>query len=368
MRRRTYVAAVGASLSGGCLGLGRREEQETGPGTETATGTGTPSSGGSERVGFERQWTTELGIDALDGAHVSTVAWNDTVYTTHDRGMTALSLADGDERWANPSTRTFDALAADDDGLYAVWTTGEVLAVDPDTGEARWERGDVGDENTVYGPVVTTADHVAANGSAGVVVHEKSGGERIATLGESARLLAAHDGGFLVDSRAGLARYEPDGTVGWRLEDTPSGFTVGAAVGEGTPVVAGERSVAAVDPADGTKRWERRVETDFNASVTTAGGVALVSERFDPTTVSAFEIDSGARLWTENRDGEVPFPTVGLDSAVVVEDDEQAQARDLRTGEVIDSFETGFKRFIMGTAGRGRTFVGVGRTVYCYQV
>ncbi|SDE95031.1 outer membrane protein assembly factor BamB family protein [Halorientalis regularis] len=366
MRRRTYVATVGSVLAGGCLGLGGKD----GRGTDDRTGTpaGTEASGGDRPVGFERQWTTELGIDSLDMAHVSAAVRDDTVYTTHDRGMSALSLADGDERWANPTQRTFDALTADEDGLYAIWTTGEVLAVDPDTGKARWERGESGDENTIYGPVVTTADHVAANGSDGVVVYEKTGGQRLTALDESPTLLAAHDGGFLVYSRAGLTRYEPDGTVDWRLDDAPSGFAVGAAVGDGTPVVAGERSVVAVDPADGTKRWERTVETDFNASVTTAGGVAFVSERFDPTTVSAFEIDSGTRLWTENRDGEVPFPTVGLDSAVVVEDDERAQARDHRTGEVLDSFGTGFNKFIMGTVGRGRTFVGVGRTVYCYHV
>ncbi|WP_424017422.1 PQQ-binding-like beta-propeller repeat protein [Halorientalis pallida] len=367
MQRRTYVATVGAALAGGCLGLGGRDGQGTDGGTGTPTGT--TESGGDGTVRFERQWQTDLGIDRLNMTRVSTATRSDTVYTTHDRGMTALSLADGDERWARPTTRPFDALAADDDGVFAVWTTGELLAVDPDTGDLRWERGDSGNGNAVYGPVVTTAEHVAAEGPEGIVVYGKASGQRVATLGESGGLLAAYDGGFLVDASAGLTRYAPDGTVDWQVTEVPYTFGYDASLGETGLVVAGDTAVIGVDPADGSKRWTESVDADFmDANVTTAGGVAFFGGGFDRNAVYAVEISSGTRLWDASLDGMVPFPMVALDSALIVEDDDQAQARDLETGEVLDSISTSFEKSFMGTAARGRTFVGVGRTVYGYRV
>lgn len=367
MQRRTYVATVGAALAGGCLGLGGRDGQGTDGGTGTPTGT--DGSGEDRPVGFEQQWQTDLGIDRINMARVSTAVRNDTVYTTHDRGVTALSLVDGDERWAKPTPTPFDALTADEDGVFAVWTTGELLAVDPDTGDVRWERGESGNESAIYGPVVTTDEHVAASGPAGTVVYEKATGQRVATLGASASLLAAHDGGFLVDSSAGLARYAPGGTVDWRADDVPVTFALDASVTGTTLIVAGDTSVGAIDLQDGARRWAESIDADLlDADVTTAGGVAFVSGGLEANTVYAVEVESGKRRWTDTLDGTVPFPMVALDSALIVEDSEQAQARDHRTGEVLDSFESGFEKGIMGTAGRGRTFVGVGRTVYGYRV
>ena len=368
MRRRTYVATVGSVLAGGCLGLGGSDGGQ-GPNSSTGTPTGTPDSGEDQPVGFERQWQTDLGIDRLNMTRVSTAVRDDTVYTTHDQGMTALSLGDGDERWAKPTATTFDGLAADDDGVFAVWTTGELLAVDPDGGDVRWERGESGNESSVYGPVVTTAEHVAASGPEGIVVYRKASGQRVATLGESAALLAAHDGGFLVDASAGLTHYAPDGTVTWRRDDVPYTFAFDAAVTETALVVAGDRALVAVDPADGSKRWESTLDTDFvDARVVTAEGVAFVTEAFDASTVYAVAVESGDLLWNESDEGMVTFPMVALDSALVVESNDEAQARDHRTGEVLDSISTGFEKGIMGTAARGRTFVGVGRTVYGYRV
>ncbi len=382
MRRRMYVATVGSVLAGGCLGFGGNDDG----GNES--GTGTPAeptaSGGDRPVGFERQWQTDLGIDRINMTRVSTAVRDDPVDTTHDRGMTALALADGTERWARRTTMPFDALTADDDGVFAAWTTGELLAIDPGSGDVRWERGESGNENSIYGPVVTTAEHVAIDGPEGIVVYGKASGRRVTTVAESTSLLAAHDGGFLVGSSAGLTHYAPDGTVGWRLEELPFTFALDAAVAETGLVVAGDSAILAVDPADGSKLWASSVDSDVtNARAVTADGVAFVTDAFDAGTVYAFEVGSGARRWSERRDGMVPFPMVALDSALIVEDSEarsasgnrtqsgdgdQAQARALRTGEVLDSIPTGFEKGIMGTAGRGRTFVGVGRTVYGYRV
>ncbi|RXK46471.1 outer membrane protein assembly factor BamB family protein [Halorientalis pallida] len=362
MRRRTYVATVGTALFGGCLGSGGREGRKSDAGTGTPTGTA--GSGGDRPVGFERQWKADLGIDRIGGVDIPLAMQDETVYTTYERGLAALGLADGTKRWSGPTPERLDGLTADADGLYAMDTTGQLIRIDAGDGSVRWERDGGGQETLAYSQLFTTSDHVGAKTPDGIVVHEKAGGRRTATLAESGHLLGAYDGQFVVDDGFDLAASGPDGTTSWRIDSV--GLSSTATTTESTLLGPGYDGVVAVDLAAGEKRWETPVDADLlNADAVSTNETALVNAGFEGEPMYAFDVTSGDVLWQHSNEGLESFPSVALDSAFVVEDGGEAQARDHRTGEVRDSFST---RGFAGTVGRGRTFVGTDFDVEAYRV
>lgn len=369
MRRRTYVALVGSTALGGCASTDSRGTDEVEPTTDGPATTTGQVAATTEAPGFEHQWTVDLPVNgSVNGRHYHAAVDGAALYVTTESELLALSLADGTERWRNSLGTPRLGVTASDDGLFTLTRTGELRSLNPETGDRRWGQGGDSDQTFLDGTLATVDGHVVATTAAGVVTVEVGSGERVATLSPVRRSFRVADGlvvAFDPFQRAADA-YAPDGTDRWTVEDVSLAWTAPAT---GSALVGGDdRTVVGLDLEEGQVAWTTEVESDFFSPSTAAtGDTAFVYDETGAERCSAFDVATGDIRWQQAIDQVVAVPPAALDTAVVINNDGEAQARDPRSGDLVDSVPASGLPSV-GTVGVGRTFVGYGREVVAYTV
>ena len=369
MRRRTYVAMVGSTALGGCASTDSRGTDEGGPTTDSPATTSGQTATATEPRGFEQQWTVDLPVNgSVNGRHYHAAVDGAALYVTTESELLALSLADGTERWRNSLGTPRLGVTAGDGGLFTLTQAGELRALDPATGDLRWGQGGDSDQTFLDGTLATVDGHVVATTDAGLVTVEVDSGGRVATLSPVRRSFRVADGlvvAFDPFQQAAEA-YAPDGTARWTVEDVSPAWTAPAT--ESALVGGDDRTVVGLDLEAGQVAWTTEVETDFFSPSTAAtGDTAFVYDEPGAERCSAFDVATGDVRWQQAIDEVVAVPPAALDTAVVINNDGEIQARDPETGDLVDSVP-GSGVPSAGTIGVGRTFVGYGREVVAYTV
>jgi len=249
------------------------------------------------------QWTRRVGHDteappALSADTAYVTAWNGGAQ--QDRGVAALALDDGEERWrAVPDVDVNTAPTLADGTVFVGGSLNSraVIAIDAATGDEHW-RFEAGQ----YATTPAVADGTVFVGG---------GKEHVAYA------LSATDG-------AELWRFETDGRV-W---GAPT-------VRDGT-VYVGSRSghVYALDAANGEERWRTHVGAEIPSSIAATAEQLLVSTR---ESVVALDT-AGERQWSVDVVSGAHPPLVTTDR-VVVADGRTAYCLDAASGDTLWSRE-----------------------------
>ena len=359
MRRRTYVAMVGAGVLGGCSSF------DSGEGTD-AVETDTPTEN-ADTAAFQHQWEADLeDVETLELSDFHATCDAETAYLGTHSELTALSLADGTEQWTLSLDTALDGVTIDDDGLYTLQDR-TVQAIDPATGEPRWAESAGGGQRagTNDGTVATTDDHVAASGAGGVIVFEKETGRQTAHLTENwGDPVRAWNGGFVVADNA-VTAYDPDGTARWTVDN--DSLTWSAPVTGSTLVFGGDETIVGIDLDSGDRSWATDADTELTEPMTAAtDDTVFVYPQWRADTVYALDAETGEARWTLEDADSTPFPPVVLDSAVVVPDGLGAQAREPTTGEQLASTDAFGHQY--GATGTGRTVVVYDTQAVAYRL
>lgn len=231
------------------------------------------------------EWTVEVGRYAESAPAVV----DGFVYTAADPGVLCLDAATGDREWLfdtaavveDQSTDTVHGAVAVADGtVVAATSSGNVHAVDAESGERQWTVRTGGGIQS--GPVIVDGTVYAANYTGTVLALDVATGERLWTAETDARV------------------------------ETPlaaTGDTVYAADADGVAY--------AFAAADGAERWARELPGDAaGAPVRTDDAVLVGTAR--PGGVVALDADSGERRWEFPTDAAVGAPVLAFDGAVLV--------------------------------------------------
>ena len=213
-------------------------------------------------------WVFETGtpIQDLALAGDAVLAVSGTVELGADQTLYALDAASGEQRWTfSPGNWWFELLATRDGVVYvataddALGPSGqELFAVPVAGGEPAWS-AEIGDPREA----VLTDDGVFVSSTGRVYAFDRADGEKrwhAEVPDQTFTTLAAVDGvvvqGFRpedADVYGVLAGFDPrSGEERWRLDD----WTVTSAGARDGDLYAGGGAVAALDPADGTTRWQ----------------------------------------------------------------------------------------------------------------
>jgi len=243
-------------------------------------------------------WSIEVGLDtglapalAEDTAYVT--AWNGG--RTHDRGVAAIALDDGSERWrAVPDVGVSSAPTLAGDSLYVGGSVNsdEVIAIDTADGRERWRFGAARLATT---PAVADGTVYAGGGKEAVAyaIDAETGEEvwQFDTAGEAMNPPTVAGGTVYVPDRSGhLYAIDPDdGTEQWSIQ-------IGAADDGSTPPDENDRSRRS--RSDGPRIW---------------GSVAVADGRiYVPADGAVVALDSdGSRQWTADRGTAHPPVVVG---------------------------------------------------------
>lgn len=296
--RRGYLGACGAgllSLLAGCPGdVGNGTETgapstptvtDTSAATATPSGTGTPTATATEVSEEAHRWRVETDFPVL----LEPAAEDGTLYavesaaelarptgTPTDHSLLALSTDDGTERWRiGLGAPAGDAPLVADGQVFASagFSTGftgvdyRVVAADRETGERAWTFENQDPDQFVS--LVAAADGVLLVGRnddavgpteafvSGIDV--RSGEERWRYETGDAWSGAADGNSFYVGSPAGVYAFTArDGTARWLYAD--AALAPESIAANGRVYLAGDTTLASVDPGSGRLRW--RVDTD----------------------------------------------------------------------------------------------------------
>ena len=248
------------------------------------------------------KWSFDTGVD-LRGAPV--IAPDGTIYVgdSTDGKVTAVNV-DGTLKWTfDPAApgivRGAMALAADGTLYASIGST--VYAINPD-GTEFWN---FEHPPTVRGISIGTEGRVAVSDGAKVT---------------------------LLDSL---------GTQLWSVPVT-NGGTVGVIFGEDGTIYYAAREVGALNPEDGTEKWEVDVGTSFAVPSTGPGGELYVPLRGATGGVVALNPDDGSEIWKFETGTHVETtPAVGLDGTIYFGDSSNGLFAISSGGTLLWRFEAG---------------------------
>ncbi|MFE5077949.1 PQQ-binding-like beta-propeller repeat protein [Streptomyces halstedii] len=268
----------------------------------------------------KRRWSRP-GV-AVPGARL--VLGGDTLYLAsgqYDGDVVGLDTATGKETWRSHLGSRYTLprpVGADTDRVYVVAGILEkdlssrhnvIAAIDLRTGKAVWsERRDAGTEESGITSAVLGDRLVYTDHRENLTVRDTATGRQLWTKKISrsnfARI-AVHDGAVFVADGRSLRSFDVDGgTERWSLKaDEFSSFN-GPAVLDGVLYASDSgRSVWAVDPATGKRRWRNTTLTDTAAPVQFAkvGDTLYGATEFDKQGgVHAYDARDGKLRWTYN--------------------------------------------------------------------
>jgi outer membrane protein assembly factor BamB len=253
------------------------------------------------------RWTAGLGAAALSSPVVS----GGRVFVGTTKGLVALRSRDGQPAWAVAAAYGVGAAPlALGNTLYACLGDEAVVALDPETGERRWEHRCAAGSAA---PVLAGGRVVAGLASAEVIALDAATGKRAWTL--------PVDGGVsFAPAAVGPSVIVGDGGRRLRCVDAASGRVLwtrsvpGRFLGDGPAVSAraivfslDSLALEAYDPATGRRLWSRWAGTFHLSSPALAGPVVLYGSR---TRLVALDAASGDDAWEAELDAEVSCPLV----------------------------------------------------------
>lgn len=241
------------------------------------------------RANGDRQWRVDLRaqLDLGSGGWWSAgepmriagglSADGDMVYLGTENGdVVALNATDGSVKWHQVVRTEVMADPAVGNGLVVVkGSTGEVIALDQETGESRWT-------------FKTEIPALSMRGTAAPFIAQ--GGVFVGTATGKMLVLVAENGQPAWETRLAL----PTGSTELqRLVDVDSRPILS---GRLLYNVAYNGSLAAIDVTNGSIVWKREYSSYQN--ITLAGGRLFVTDAQD--TVSSLDVQGGVELWSNN--------------------------------------------------------------------
>jgi outer membrane protein assembly factor BamB len=246
--------------------------------------------------GSKRLWSLSLSDGRTRWVHdfddVVSVAPTATataaVVATDDARLTALDLHDGSTLWSvELAGRASSTLALDDDRAYVCDGTGGISAIDLKDGTVAWDR--TLSEGALTGPTLA-GDRVLAQDDDGIVY-----------------AFAADDGKVAWESRT-------------RGEQSPAL----AATDDTAVLLTNFRELEAIDLADGTRRWRRRVAETSVAPAIVGSEVVTVSTKGRVETLALEDGSTGATWELPRPSADAPYVRTQLglvDDALVITSD-----------------------------------------------
>jgi outer membrane protein assembly factor BamB len=291
----------------------QRERVDTSPavaGDAVVAGSGRYKNGQPGHVvavgrGGTERWRTPVGDNTLSAPLVR----DDAVFAGSTAGLHRLSLADGSETWRLDTAAASDAVergenpvdsgvtlapSVGDAGALVVGTrAGTVFAVDPASGDVRWQF-------QTDGEVDATPAVVGAPGGTEGSSESSDGGTVYA---------GSYDGNLYALSAA-------DGSERWRYETDGFVSAAPAVDGDGAYFTSEAGTLAAVETADGSERWTVEVAERTDCAPVVAAGVVYVGTA--DRRLLAVDAESGETLWTARIGGNVQSAPTVVDGVLFV--------------------------------------------------
>ena len=207
--------------------------------------------------------------------HISIVG--DSVYVASDDGLLhALSRTSGNELWTYAGDGVANPLV-DGTSLFATLGSGEIVALDPATGDEQWRSAAAYD-----GPT-------ALIGTGGSIYFGTGDGMIVA-----------------LDAKSGVER--------WSSQVADSG--VGNPASDGSRIYAGipEVDFVAVNANTGEVAWRHSIGDETTGTATVADGIAYIgaSGDSDSMTLRAFDAATGTKLWQTEDSLQSPLVADGV--------------------------------------------------------
>lgn len=372
MQRRTFLAVAAGSAIAGCSGGGGTASPTRTPtktGTETATRTATRTETATatttttgRRVAFSEAWSKRLGLTGAGSGNYETAIAGDTLLLANSGGVMAMAIEDGARRWTYSEVTDFANLVVGE-YVYAVGKAGELVALDPATGEVEWE-ANYTSADSVLAKAEATTNHVVVGGNENTRIFDQTDGTEVATIDEDPFALEARDDQVYVATGFDLVAYDvPAGTKAWSV-----GAEIGAdpAVTGSTLVGTTRSGFVAVDLDAREKLWSVEVSGEFTSTpVVATEDRAFGLSTFGEPRLIAVDTNAGAIDWTRKLDITVSFEPVLAGGAVFVQGPDSVLALDPETG---DTWDSAGGELVITAAGTDSKFFECGRSVTAYDL
>jgi outer membrane protein assembly factor BamB len=257
--------------------------------------------------GLQPMWSAGPGGRIL----ASPVIGDGRVFVGTERGLTALGLEDGRQAWSLESAYGVGAAPlASGKTLFACLADEAVVALDPATGERRWEHRCPAGRSA---PVAAAGRVILGLTSGDLLALDASSGKqawRIGVDGPMSFAPAAMGSSVLVgDGGRRLRCVDAEtGRVLWTRAVKGRFQGDGPAVSTRAVVFAlDSMEVEAYDPATGRRLWNRWAGTIHLSSPAMAGNLVLYGSR---TRLVALDARTGDDAWQVELDAEVACPLV----------------------------------------------------------
>jgi outer membrane protein assembly factor BamB len=221
----------------------------------------------------ELKWKIGTGSRVVSSPAIS----GDTVYIGVAKGLVALDLSSGAERWHFRTNAVISSPAIASSGLVCVQDSyGGLYGVDPLSGQKKWQ--------TNLFPFVVNAVCYSSP------VFNREG---VLFVGASNFAFNAPEppSGFLIAVDAS------SGKILWNMKGTNALQSTGAIGADGTLYFGGfDKSVHAIDPLTGVEKWVQLTGDSISASATIGPDGTLFVGAHDGN-LYAFDSQTGARKW-----------------------------------------------------------------------
>ncbi len=320
-------------------------------------------------------WYAEAPAEATGESHPGDTLGFDPGRANFLEGRLDPALA-----WSDARSARFDfPPVANDEVMVLVERDGEVSAMDVSTGEMRWRvrlTGPVVAAPTIAGDRVLVADSAkqlwALSLTDGTARWVRAFDDMVTGSPSVVDTTAV----VPTDDRRVTALDVTDGSTIWQAERSTSVRTAPVVVGDEVVVADRGGEVTSYAVADGAEQWSRALEGGLVAGPTVADGRVLVgddggilyalgaddgalvweertifypSEQFaagngtlvsvgDGERVEAYDLDTGAELWSDGVDNTYAAPVIVGDQVVTVDDRGDVTVRGLRTGSTEGSW------------------------------
>lgn|GEM_PF-2474959 len=379
MKRRAYLGLLGAGALAGCSGgddgsAGTDSTDTTETSTESRGNDGGDAVADPSSVAFSQRWVEDFDFeDSVTSQNFAADGSADTLVMGAEWGLAALDMADSSRTWEKDEWDDFIDIQVDSEGVMVYTETPEIVSFDPSDGSERWRTSTTNEDNVVFNTELT-ASYFVAESADGIAVYERGSGDVALELDESAEEILATDEVLVVMDYTETTAFDiPSGNERWTTE---SFISLGATIDDGRLIEhklgAGsdeDSSLTAIDLSSGAERWSENLgSVRFNqASITTEDGVAtFLSQPLEGAqTLHGHDLADGSQLWTRDAgDLFAPFEPVTANGVIIApsktDGQSQIQARNVQTGELLDSIENEVA-INMGVA-VDRTFVAVETT------